>query len=483
MKLKLLPNLILYALVLFAISCTDPTVEMAKARVDFIEKIALDDDEQLKKIVTNLYGDEKSAISGRTLQTDFGIIKMDGILRLKDTLFNRTRYSFLIEPRTDSLLFENLIISVRQEGVFHYILQYYPDPLWLKQNLNNIDWSSFTGTVRQLDMSRSIVAEGHIANGKNLTKEIKVAGKTKECYECSWTVSNVGATFGQVIDIDCGGGGKYVAYAKTGECGGGSGGDGGGSYGGDGGGYAAGESDSGGYGSGGNYYSGGGGDSGGGTSDGGYTNPIGINVEPWVQYKLCGDVVVSVYSPCPDEPIVTWIGKDLGYPDTWWQDDLWLDANFQTDPYDQFKKLTKAEKELVKQFPQEALSIQENSKVAQQKTIEKFGGNFRNDKSDAFRHAFWQALNTKDVGTAITNAFANAHESEVPLSLALEKDMDLFNNTKGIQFGEAWASFDDNYLADSIFTLIEAGILRYLSPLDLQNLIIPGVTQLVPTNQ
>lgn len=86
--------------------------------------------------------------------------------------------------------------------------------------------------------------------------------------------------------------------------------------------------------------------------------------------------------------------------------------------------------------------------------------------------AYWQALNTRDVSSIIALSFATAHESEVPSSLSLEKDMDLYNNAKGIQFGESWSSFDDNFLANSIFLLVEAGILRHLSPLDSNNLII-----------
>lgn len=56
------------------------------------------------------------------------------------------------------------------------------------------------------------------------------------------------------------------------------------------------------------------------------------------------------------------------------------------------------------------------------------GNNERNDKSDAFRHSFYNVINTKYCGTAIAKLFLNAHESEAPQNLHLENSMDLLNN-------------------------------------------------------
>jgi hypothetical protein len=172
-----------------------------------------------------------------------------------------------------------------------------------------------------------------------------------------------------------------------------------------------------------------------------------------------------------------WPGSDLGYPKNWW-----LDENFQIDPYDQFKKLTQAEKDLVKQFPQEALKIKKNRDVATQKTISQFNENGHNNKSDAFRHAYFQGLNTYSVGAQLTKLFADAHESETPISLNLEKQMDLHNNEKGIDYGSN-CPCDIELLEYYVLEGLVKGELKYLSPLDPSNLIIPGVTQLIPTNQ
>ena len=76
--------------------------------------------------------------------------------------------------------------------------------------------------------------------------------------------------------------------------------------------------------------------------------------------------------------------------------------------------LTEAEKVLIALFPIEALKILRNTSKAINATIATFGSNGLNNKSDAFRHAFFQALNVQDVGESITISFAYAHESETP---------------------------------------------------------------------
>ena len=56
-----------------------------------------------------------------------------------------------------------------------------------------------------------------------------------------------------------------------------------------------------------------------------------------------------------------------------------------------------------------------------------------NDKSDAFRHSYYNVINVKVVGIARAKEFSDANESEVPTSLIKEKEMDLFNNNVGHQ--------------------------------------------------
>lgn len=188
----------------------------------------------------------------------------------------------------------------------------------------------------------------------------------------------------------------------------------------------------------------------------------------------------------------------------WWMDDIWLDnpQYFNLDPYDDYRKLTAAEKVLVKQYPTTAFIINKfNRPMANNFTIQKFGSNGLNDKSDAFRHAFFQAVNTIRVGASLTQQFSDAHETETPSQLIKEKQMDLFNNSIGIAYGQtqSYPTSTPNMIADAIYIKALSGELRYLKPINLSdpnfwgaggtsnpNTATHGIsasTALVPTNQ
>ena len=145
---------------------------------------------------------------------------------------------------------------------------------------------------------------------------------------------------------------------------------------------------------------------------------------------------------------------------------------FTQDPYNVWKELSQDEKALVSLYPYYAYKIWKNRKPAEDATRLKFGGNFRNDKSDAFRHAFYNALNSQSINKEIVRLFSNAHESEVPQSIIIEKEMDLFNNKIGIEFGSLNKNLSYNQLINSIYQKMLNGDLKYIKN---------GV--LVPTNK
>ncbi len=87
--------------------------------------------------------------------------------------------------------------------------------------------------------------------------------------------------------------------------------------------------------------------------------------------------------------------------------------------YDKYDHLTDDEKSYFKTHPRQ--------------TTKRFGHNGRNDKSDAFRHCFWSATLSRDIGYKNALEFTNAHESS-PLNIAKEKTMDL-NNSVGLRIG------------------------------------------------
>lgn len=119
-------------------------------------------------------------------------------------------------------------------------------------------------------------------------------------------------------------------------------------------------------------------------------------------------------------------GKNDGMPFNWWNNSSYLNS-ISFDPYDELKKLTPAEKLLVSIWPEQAYKIFKNKPIAESFTISKFGYNGRNDKSDAFRHSFFNAINTRDIyggiilrAKDIVRLFGRAHESEVPNNLIKE---------------------------------------------------------------
>jgi Domain of unknown function (DUF6973) len=59
-----------------------------------------------------------------------------------------------------------------------------------------------------------------------------------------------------------------------------------------------------------------------------------------------------------------------------------------------------------------------------------FPDSVHNGQGDAFRHAYWSTLMTRDEGETMAHAFANLHE-RINDNLVLEMTMDLHNNAVG----------------------------------------------------
>ena len=130
-----------------------------------------------------------------------------------------------------------------------------------------------------------------------------------------------------------------------------------------------------------------------------------------------------------------------------------------------------------------AWSIRDNANIAQSMTEERFGRSSRNDCSDAFRHAFFNALNAMSCGISMAREFGEAHECNASGPLILEKEMDLWNNEIGYDIFSALEVISNpDALADIVLSRLAAGEGRYLIPLDPDNKIILGVTGVVPTN-
>jgi len=79
-----------------------------------------------------------------------------------------------------------------------------------------------------------------------------------------------------------------------------------------------------------------------------------------------------------------------------------------------------------------------------------------NGPVDAVRHAYWSALNARDVGEENAWRFANAHEANSDRPDA-ERQMDHHNNGVGIRIGRENPDATDAEMLDQVVQVYEDG--------------------------
>jgi hypothetical protein len=127
---------------------------------------------------------------------------------------------------------------------------------------------------------------------------------------------------------------------------------------------------------------------------------------------------------------------------------------------EQFQRLTRDEKIFILMYPEYAAAIKESKATAYAETRRRFGRNGQNDRSDAFRHCFWSAILSRDIGYSAALRFTTAHESS-PTNDPAEKKMDLHNNTVGLKIGRAKGS--NHSLSNRCMAALNAGQLKVLA--------------------
>jgi hypothetical protein len=85
--------------------------------------------------------------------------------------------------------------------------------------------------------------------------------------------------------------------------------------------------------------------------------------------------------------------------------------------------------------PVACLIAEGDADTAVSKTLEIYGRNSADDASDAFRHAYWNALMMIAIPESVVEDIATAHESE---STGLAHEMDLYNNQVGRDKYSGW---------------------------------------------
>lgn len=103
------------------------------------------------------------------------------------------------------------------------------------------------------------------------------------------------------------------------------------------------------------------------------------------------------------------------------------------------------------------------------------GNDNNGGKLDAFKHSYWMARLTQDLGKNAANSLGNAHEKgnyETYQERELEdgflpdkpsSDMDLFNNKIGIKVGVAFKKAPKKVLMQKLLDSLQKGKLRILS--------------------
>ena len=130
----------------------------------------------------------------------------------------------------------------------------------------------------------------------------------------------------------------------------------------------------------------------------------------------------------------------------------------------QYDHLTQDEKIYIFTHPWHADEIERNAQKALAEAIHRFGaGSAHNGAGDAFRHCYWSALLSRDIGEANALQFTTAHEN-FPLNPVPEKDMDLWNNRIGIAIGVANPKATDTTLAIACYGAYMSGKLKVLHP-------------------
>lgn len=181
-------------------------------------------------------------------------------------------------------------------------------------------------------------------------------------------------------------------------------------------------------------------------------------------------------------------GKNDGLPFEWWKNDVWMKNNIRLDGNKPDEQPNSTELMLFSMYPLQASFHIKNSNnalnTANQLVVNGKYTHIHNGKADAFRHTFWNALDSADFGKKITLLFTKAHEVGSQ-NHPLETQMDLHNNEQGAQLGTTYGTFtSSNTIKDAVINVMDnTSNIWYLSPLanhDGNNIL--SNTQIKPTN-
>lgn len=158
-------------------------------------------------------------------------------------------------------------------------------------------------------------------------------------------------------------------------------------------------------------------------------------------------------------------GNTVDFDDDFWNNDVW---NIQN-PYDDWNRLTECEKAFFKSNPF-ALYLAKNNRYAAEKAS---WDRFKNCKTptknpmhntigDAYRHAYFAALNTQNMGYNNAKKLGDAHECDVPQNKLNEKQMDLHNNAWGYLYGSTVSYISEEQFYTSFMDAFNKGKIKII---------------------
>lgn len=123
-------------------------------------------------------------------------------------------------------------------------------------------------------------------------------------------------------------------------------------------------------------------------------------------------------------------------------------------------RLSSEERIYLLMYPEHITTIKTAIDKAVAETERRFLGNNHNDAGDAFRHCFWSALLSRDLGYMNALRYTTAHET-FSRNPAREKAMDMHNNAVGLKIGRIGGP--DKIISERCAAAMRSGDLR-ISP-------------------
>lgn len=394
-------------LVLGSCNETDEFEELGVVR----EFTTLDQDMKLESLYQGI-----TSLGSRTDGDVVDRADWNNVYKIQDSENNRTAYTVPVYPETSSS-FENIVFVSYNGTDGGVIFRYTPDSEWFDNHYSPEGMVVYTGLIEVLSLSGELMISSYYQNGVRVELENVRVSECETWIDVVWTVVTAG-------------GESYITEMSWTE-------------------YELCDDPS-----------------------GGGPLPLGPGPKPGPDGPGGGGTPTPIGTLLPDKcPEGALISKD-GCICEFGEDAngvcIIIDLNIDED--DQGPNA--CELALIVQYPSQALAINNNVSKANTKTQQLFGfydnnGNGFNDCADAFRHAYFNMLNTLSVGANITRQFGEAHECDSESDN--QTDMDLYNNEVGINLTLFNPQVSESDLINFLLEKLYNGELKILSNLGSKN--------------